>query len=155
MADFKRAVEFVLLHEGEWASDPRDPGKRTRWGISSRWNPDIDLDALTRERAVEVYRERYWAPLRGEQLPEALGLLLLDWSVLQGVGPAIKALQSTLGVEADGIIGPKTLAAVDAQAPRPLARRLLAVRKTALLQIGNRAFVLGWICRLLDLALEI
>lgn len=155
MADFKRAVEFVLAHEGEWSSDPRDPGKRTRWGIASRWYPDVDLDSLTREGAERVYRERYWTEIQGDALPELLGPALLDWAVLQGPRGAIRALQNALGAKVDGIMGPETLAALDATPPRAICRKLLAARKEALLALGNKAFALGWIARVLDLAIEL
>lgn len=158
MASFRRAVEWVIAHEiaddTGWTRDPDDPGRSTRWGISSAANPDVDLEQLTREHAVELYRDRYWRRIRGDELPEALGLALLDYAVLQGARTAVRALQAVLRVEADGRLGPLTLAAVDAQAPGPLVRRLLALRKRQILE-GNPRYRAGWLSRLVDLALEV
>ena len=152
---FERAIRFVLAHEGEWADDPDDPGGRTRWGISSRWNEGIDLETLTRERAVAIYRERYWGPIAGEKLPSALGLVLLDWAVLQGPGRAVRGLQGRLGVEADGIVGPKTLEALQHRSARELSQQLVADRKRELLALERSRFTVGWLSRLVDLALEL
>ncbi len=145
----------MLSHEGAETADPADPGGRTRWGLSSRAHPDLDLDTLTREQAIGVYRERYWRKFRGDALPEALGLAMLDFAALQGCPTAIRALQGILGVDPDGKVGPRTLAAIDARAPGALVRELLALRKRQLLAIGNPRFLAGWLSRLVDLALEV
>lgn len=158
MADFRRAVDWVIAHEIRddtgWTRDPGDPGGATRWGISSRAHPDVDLERLQRIDAKALYRERYWLKIRGDALPEALGLPLLDYSVLQGAPTAIRALQGILGVEPDGKLGRVTLAAIDARPPRPLAREIVAVRKRQLLA-GPERYRVGWLSRLVDLALEL
>lgn len=155
MASFERAVAWVLEHEGAETDDPDDPGGRTRFGLSQRAHPTLNIAALTREQAVQVYRLRYWRKIRGGALPEALGLALMDYAVLQGTPTAVRALQGILGVPVDGVLGPRTLAAIDARPPGPLVRELLAVRKRALLENGNRKYLAGWLSRLVDLALAV
>ena len=59
---FARAIERVLEHEGGDADDPRDPGGKTRWGISQRAYPFLDLSTLTREAAIALYRRDAWTP---------------------------------------------------------------------------------------------
>jgi len=152
VASFERAVAFVLIHEGEWSEDPA--GGKTRFGLSSKAHPDLNLAALTREQAIEVYRARYWSKIRGDALPEALGLAMLDYAVLQGTPTAVRALQAILGVPVDGRLGPQTLYAIDARPPGPLTREVLAARKLQLMT-GDPKYRLGWIARLLDLALEV
>ncbi len=155
MASFERAVAFVLAHEGADTDDPQDPGGLTRFGLSARAHPDLDIARLTREQAVAAYRERYWDRFRGDALPEALGLALLDFAVLQGLPTAVRALQGILGVYPDGKVGPVTLVAIDLRPPGPLTRELLAVRKRQLLANGNPRYLSGWLSRLVDLALEV
>jgi len=155
VASFERAVEFVLDHEGAETNDPADLGGRTRFGFSQRAWPHLDLDRLTRADAIELYRSQFWDRIRGDALPEALGLAMLDFAVLQGLPTAVRALQGLLGVHPDGKVGPLTLAAIDARAPGPLVRELLALRKRQLLAIGDRRFLAGWLSRLVDLALEV
>jgi hypothetical protein len=79
--DFNRVIEFVLEQEKGYVNSPNDPGGETNWGISKRWNPDIDVKNLTREGAKEVYWERYWIPSKAEDKPEPVDLVYFDWYV--------------------------------------------------------------------------
>ena len=66
---FARAIERVLEHEGGFVDNPDDPGGKTRWGISQRAYPFLDLSTLTREGAIALYRRDAWTPIRGDALP--------------------------------------------------------------------------------------
>jgi hypothetical protein len=57
---FERAVAFVLRHEGGYVNDPRDPGGETKYGISKRAYPRLDIKGLTEADAKEIYRRDYW-----------------------------------------------------------------------------------------------
>src|SRR5690606_2973445 len=57
---FLHAVEVVLEHEGGYVHDPHDPGGETKFGISKRQYPDLDIANLTREQAIEIYRRDWW-----------------------------------------------------------------------------------------------
>src|SRR5689334_6646940 len=100
---------MVIGHEGGLVDDPRDPGGLTRYGISKRAYPGEDIQNLTLERAKELYRRDYWAPIKGDELPNALGLCLFDMAVNSGPAQAIRTLQRAIDVPVDGIIGPGTL----------------------------------------------
>lgn len=157
---FQRAVDFVIDHEirddtGWTPFDPDDRGGRTRWGIASRWHPSVNLDTLTREGAEEIYRRKYWDPLKGDRLSEPLGFVLFDWAVPHGVPTVVRALQGVLGVHVDGRLGKDTLAAIGSRAPGPLVRQLLATRKRAIQQIHSGKYEAGWLARLVDVALEV
>lgn len=118
-AKFDHAVAFVLEHEvpegsDGWADHPADRGGLTRWGISSRWHPDIDLEALTREGAVAVYRTRYWDRWGyGRLFNKQVAAKLLDMTV--NIGPRRSHLNAQRAcracgepVKEDGILGPIT-----------------------------------------------
>jgi lysozyme family protein len=113
MSAFPIAVALVIELEGgdKLISDPHDPGGLTKYGISAKANPDLDVRNLTRIQAEEIYRARYWVPLHGDEMPGPLALVLFDAAVNVGIDPAIQMLQIALGVRNDGILGPETLAA--------------------------------------------
>ncbi|MFQ5442697.1 MAG: glycoside hydrolase family 108 protein [Thermodesulfobacteriota bacterium] len=88
MSDFERAVEFIFKWEGGYVADPADPGGETRFGISKREYPDVDIKGLTKVRAKEIYRRDYWQKAGCPALPWPLSLIVLDTAVNMGVGRA-------------------------------------------------------------------
>lgn len=113
MAPFEKALAFVLRHEGGYSNDPRDSGGETKFGISKRAYPDEDIANLTPERAGELYKRDYWDKCSCGLLPSPIALILFDCAVNQGPAKAIRLLQAALGgLESDGVIGPKTLQAI-------------------------------------------
>lgn len=101
---FSRAVEFVLDEEGGYVDDPRDAGGETKYGISKRAYPDLDIKALTRDQAILIYQRDYWDNL--PTLPDRLALVVFDFAVNSGIHRAVKTLQVSLGVIPDGVFGP-------------------------------------------------
>lgn len=108
--EFRYAVEEVLRSEGGLVNDPKDPGGLTNFGISQRAYPGVDIAKLTKEGAIAIYHRDYWLNAGCDKLPPALGVVVFDAAVNQGVDRAVKMLQTALGVTADGIIGPQTVA---------------------------------------------
>ncbi|KAB2921643.1 MAG: hypothetical protein F9K25_20090 [Candidatus Contendobacter sp.] len=109
MGDFNRRIKIILKEEGGLSNHRRDPGGLTKFGISQRSYPNLDIASLTREQAIEIYHADYWNPIKGDDLPAGLDLLLLDTAVNMGVITAALLLQDALGVTLDGHIGPITL----------------------------------------------
>jgi lysozyme family protein len=112
MTAFDRAFGVVIGHEGDLSDDARDPGGLTRYGISQRAHPGVDVRNLTLAQAKQIYLERYWLPLRADAMPEAVALQVFDAAVNHGIKPAVRMLQRALGVPVDGVIGPVTLNAM-------------------------------------------
>lgn len=110
---FEQAVAFLFEQEGGYVNDPSDPGGVTKFGISKRSYPGVDIDALTKEGAAEIYKRDYWDICRCEELPHGLDLLVFDTAVNQGAATSIKLLQRALNVTDDGIMGRGTLAAAN------------------------------------------
>lgn len=109
---FVGAVNFVIdvLEGGGRLIE--DSGGATRWGVSKRANPDLDIASLTRDEAVRIYHERYWLPCHGDQLPPPIALPFFAAYVNMSPRDATKCLQRALGtVKVDGVLGPKTLGA--------------------------------------------
>ncbi|MGE4334964.1 MAG: glycosyl hydrolase 108 family protein [Pigmentiphaga sp.] len=71
-------------------------GAPAKFGINQRANPDVDVASLTRERAVQIYRERYWDAIGGDTLPPAVAAVAFDTAVNMGAGTA-RALLAEAG----------------------------------------------------------
>jgi len=110
---FSSVIEMVLHHEGGYVNHPNDPGGETKYGISKRAYPEIDIANLTEEDAEEIYFKEYWSKIKGEDLPSGVACVVMDYGVNSGISRASKALQRACGIEkGDVIIGPHSLAAV-------------------------------------------
>ena len=110
---FETVVHMVLEHEGGYVNHPSDPGGETKYGISKRAYPDVDIAELTEEDAASIYKRDYWDRIKGDDLPVGVACVVMDYAVNSGISRASKALQSVCGIaNGDGIIGPATLASV-------------------------------------------
>ena len=88
MADFDRAFRLLIGEEGGYVNDPADPGGETKFGISKRAYPQIDIRGLTLDQAKAIYRRDYWAPLQLDARPWGPALCLFDCAVNQGLAKA-------------------------------------------------------------------
>lgn len=148
MSTFDKLIDRVLAHEGGWVLDPRDPGGETKFGIAKRSYPNLDIKALTREQAVEIYRRDFWARVQGDELPPMVAFQVFDAAVNHGIGNALRWLQRAAGVADDGIVGPQTLAAVKRADPNDLAMMFLAERLEFYTKLTTfDAFGRGWVRR--------
>ncbi len=152
MDPFQIGVSWLLKAEGAESNDPQDPGGLTRFGISQRAHPDVDVAALTEGEAVEIYRTRYWSAYRLDRLPPAIAVAALDAVVNQGPRPAIRMLQHAVRVEMDGIIGAQTIAACYRADPDELLAGYCARRAVYYANLSTFGrFGLGWMRRLFAL----
>lgn len=111
--NFDKCLEMILHHEGGYVNHPRDPGGETNLGVTKRvykeWGGLKDMVDLTVEDVAPIYENNYWKRAKCDHLPSGLDLAVFDWAVNSGVGRAAKKLQTMIGTEADGGIGPNTL----------------------------------------------
>ena len=110
--NFDRAFEIIIGHEGGYVLDSRDPGGETKYGISKRAYPSLNIKELTLADARVIYLADYWVEIEADSLPDSARLMVFDCAVNTGVGMAKKLLQRAVGTKDDGIIGPKTRAAI-------------------------------------------
>lgn len=159
---FDKAHDIVVGIEKGYVNDPRDPGGATKFGISLRFLRSIGLDinrdgiidgldirGLTHAEAKKIYYTKFWLATNCQNLPNGIDLAVFDCAVNQGRPTAIKLLQRSARVKVDGIIGPKTLAAVKYRSHTVLqefsARRGLRYAMNLKILI----FGLGWFRRLI------
>ena len=109
---FDDAFKRLLGHEGELIDDPNDPGGLTKYGISQRSYPYVDITGLTLDEAKQIYKRDYWNAVQMEHLPEGIRFDLFDMAVNSGVSQAVKTLQRSVGASEDGKLGPVTIAAI-------------------------------------------
>lgn len=126
-----RMIDRIIDAEGStYVNHPADKGGPTRWGVTQETlsrcrgtNCSIaDVKALTREEAVEIFREHYYLAPKINLLPATLQPQLFDMSVNHGPGGAVKMLQDAAntcakkcgvgGCTVDGMIGPQTIGVV-------------------------------------------
>jgi lysozyme family protein len=170
---FEEVLAFVLAHEGGYVRDPRDPGGETKYGISRRSYPGLDIANLTREQAAVIYRRDFWDGPGISRLPRELALPVFDAAVNAGCRPAVRWLQDALNaatgeldpvlpaLEADGELGPATLErarriAGSGPAALRLVRAFMLLRRIRhYLEISERVtlrpFLRGWLGRTLAL----
>ncbi|WP_302413500.1 glycoside hydrolase family 108 protein [uncultured Desulfovibrio sp.] len=167
----RRAFAFSMAEEGgaTYTDDARDPGGPTKWGVALNYNreaiPDKDgngvitaedVRRLTAADALAIYTERYWRPHIRAEYPDALAFMLADMVFNPGPGAAPRLLQQACTacgrrIDADGYVGPQTLAAVAALAAQdlPALLRALAEQRQAYYRSrpGWPAYGRGWSAR--------
>lgn len=158
---FDRALKFIMKWEGgeKITRDPIDPGGVTKYGVSQRAYPHLNIEELTHEQAAEIYRKDYWLKGRCDQLPDPVNIAHMDACVNCGVVQAAKFLQRAAGVEDDGAIGVQTLAAISLLDPKDLARNAIIERekyyhKLIASRPALKRFQNGWMNRTSDLKKE-
>ena len=109
---FEKAVEIVLHHEGGLVDDPNDRGGLTNYGISQRAYPEVDIKALTKRSASDIYKRDYWNKSSCQYLPDSVAILVFDTAVNMGNSRSAKFLQECSNCTIDGIIGDNTIRAV-------------------------------------------
>lgn len=138
-------------------NDPSDRGGRTQWGISEKSNPQAWLDGkVTEPEARAIYEFKYvTGPGFDKIKDERLFRQLVDFGVPSGPGVAIMKLQALVGAKVDGVLGPKTLALVNAAEPVRLNNQLALERIKMIGRIVHKnpsqsKFLNGWLNRAID-----
>jgi lysozyme family protein len=162
MADITKLSPLILKWEGGYVNDPLDKGGCTNMGVTlAAYQKHIDakgtcadVKAMTKEDFEIVLRE-YWNRWKADQINnQSIANILVDWVWGSGVW-GIKKPQKILGVVADGQVGDKTIAAVNAYDPQKLFAIIYVSRLQFLDNIvknnpSQERFIKGWKNRLAD-----
>lgn len=174
MADIYKLASKIFRWEGGYANDPCDSGGPTMMGVTlatyqeycrrnGKPKPGIaELKKITRTTVVDILRTLYWNPCKGDLIAnQSVADLVVDSCWGSGLG-YIKNIQSTIGTTADGVVGPKTIAALNRN-PREVHAKLWDARKKYYYSISykkdpkdpkkvtptkNAKFYRGWLNRL-------
>lgn len=117
---FAASQAFVLLVEGGFSNNSRDPGGMTNLGVTKHaWEKWVGhavseavMRSLTPALVAPFYKASYWRPINGDKLPPAVALLVYQAAVNEGVKRAAEFLQVEVGADADGDIGTLTCVAL-------------------------------------------
>lgn len=152
---FDDAIKRVLLHEGGYSDHAADPGGKTMFGITEAVAREVghrgNMNELPLYLAKRIYKDRYWDAVRGDELPASIRYPMFDAAVNSGPRQSVLWLQRALGVTADGVLGPVTIAHSFAN-ERGLASKLLAQRLRFMTGLNTwPSFGRGWARRIADL----
>ena len=155
---FDEIIDHVLEHEGGYVNDPKDLGGETKYGITKRFYPDVDIKNLTVEEAKQIYYDDYWVKNKVPQMPDNLKHIYFDMCINQGKGTAVKVLQRAVNskggdLEVDGGLGPKTIEAINKY--KPCDNRTRCYRLKHYYDLVNKKpeqekFLFGWFRRALE-----
>lgn len=140
MAHFAPAIDILLKHEGGYVDNPADPGGATNFGVSLRFlqnvgdldgdgylfgdfDRDGDVDAndikqMDMESAADIYLTQWWERYKYYQIrSQAIATRVFSLAVHSGPKRGHLILQQAINhhgmVKVDGMLGPKTFAAVN------------------------------------------
>ncbi len=151
--NFKDALDKVLVHEGGFSDHPSDPGGATMKGVTLRtfrrhFGADktvSDLKRITKKQLQTVYKSGYWDKCKCDALPSGVDYATFDSAVNSGPGRAARWLQSAVGAERDGAIGPNTLDKVAVHEPVSVINDMLDARMSFLRGLSTfSVFGRGW-----------
>lgn len=164
-AQFADVAQWILQAEGGYVHHPQDRGGETNYGIT--WptlilaverkivSSSTTISKLTPDEALAIYEQLYWRDVGCQLLRPDVALWLFDAAVHHGQGNAIRILQKALMIEADGKVGPATVAAAkDVDIARLLAARAVFMADIVIRDASQRAFLRGWLTRLFHLHAE-
>lgn len=148
----------MLPHEGGYANDPADPGGETKFGISKRTYPNLDIKHLTESDAQSIYQRDFWEPYPYKLLnSQDVANKVFDLAVNMGHHRAGEILQQACidcghPVVVDGKIGKITIAAANSILPLSLLEGIKERAKDHYrnIAIANPAlgkFLKGWLIR--------
>ncbi len=167
MADVRILAPFILSWEGGFSNHPNDRGGATNKGVTiATWRAqgydkdgdgDIDVDdlrLLTDDDVIKVVlKPHYWNRWKADQIrSQSVANIIVDWVWCSGAN-GIRPVQQLLGVKVDGLVGPKTLAALNARDPRQLFAEIKKARVKFIENLVKRrpsqaVFKNGWLRRL-------
>lgn len=156
---------FEKARKTGYANDPDDLGGATMVGVTIATYkeycrkkgypvPTIDrLRNMTYAQWLDILKTMFWDRWQADKIAnQSVAEILVDWVWTSGKY-GITIPQQVLGVTVDGVVGPKTLAALNKQNPAQFFARIVAERKAYIDRICasrpvNNKYKRGWLNRL-------
>lgn len=149
-SEVEKILDRLIEREGGYVDHKLDPGGETKYGISKRSYPDVDIPALTKEHARDIYERDFYHRFSLSRLRDLRAIeWILDWLVHSGPS-VIGRIQRELKIPADGVVGEETITAINTMAD---PKDLLRWRLMFLCGLTKHPFIKGWVNRLVKLGL--
>lgn len=174
MADFSKAFQLVLAHEGGYGNDPDDPGGETYKGVArkihSKWigwhiidllkrqsgfPSNLDRHAELQQELETFYETQFWNRISGSLISDqAVANSIFDFAVNAGISTSATLAQMVSETKVDGVIGPNSVEAINKVDPdhflasftvAKIARYISIVKKRP----ASRKYFYGWVVRAL------
>ncbi|MCP4528627.1 MAG: peptidoglycan-binding protein [Aestuariibacter sp.] len=153
---FDDVFKVLLEFEGYLSNDAHDSGGLTKYGISQRAYPTLDIKSLTVDDAKHIYYEDYFLKAKCNEMPTELACHVFDSAVNMGVSRATRFLQRTIKTSADGIFGRGSHAALKKHLAYHgeqrlvldyLSYRAMFYSRLARLKPSQQKYLRGWLRR--------
>lgn len=152
---FDEIIKKTLQYEGGYSNDSDDAGGETKYGISQRQYPNVDISNLTLQDALKIYKEDYY----DRHNLSRINSKKIQWKVFDinvNAGRGVKFLQRAVGVKEDGIIGDVTAKAVNEKNEVQVLMSLREIQENFYKEIVRRKpsqkkFLKGWLRRAFDI----
>lgn len=176
MANFLKSLPHTLKNEGLYVNDPNDSGGETFRGVSRKNNPQwagwAIVDSMKQEKnfpqnltantelgvlVATLYRAKYWDKIRGNEISnQVVADTIFDFAVNAGSRTSVKLAQIIVGVKVDGVLGSKTLLAINSQDEKVFIPTFAITKIARYVQIcgkrpSNRKYFYGWVRRTLEI----
>lgn len=148
---FDEAFDRLISIEGGYVFNPKDPGGETKYGITKRTYPYLNIKELDREMAKAIYLKDFWEPL-GNEAHSSIKFEAFDFAVNSGIQTSLRKLQRAIGVADDGHFGPLSRAKLNKMAVSDVLFLYLAERQEFMASLSTwQDFGRGWARRIAKL----
>jgi lysozyme family protein len=150
---FDDAFAALIGNEGGYSNNPADPGGETMWGVTARVARASGyagaMKDMPRDIARTISKKLYWDPLHLDSFDPRVAFQIFDANY--NGGHCVIWMQGAAGAKVDGLIGPQTIAAVQAVAPWQFILRWNALRLRYYTSLKTwQTFGKGWTNRIAD-----
>lgn len=151
--NYAKSLDAVLVHEGGFVNNPKDPGGMTNLGCTkSTWESWVGhpvdekaMRSLTKKDVEPLYKQKYWDKIFGDQLPDGVDYVVFDCAINSGYGRAIKFLQESVGARQTGMLDGYTFSLIAHADPEDIIRKFSVTRMNFLKSLPTWAtFGNGW-----------
>lgn len=157
---------FMRAKQRGWSDDPQDNGGATMVGVTlgtyrayckykgRRVPSKTDLKNIPYKEWRDIVHTMYWSKWKADLINDQnVANMVVDWVWASGQGIGVKRVQKLLGVTADGIVGPKTIAAINAQDPKTFVKKIYDARAAHFNAIvkanpSQKKWLKGWMNRI-------